>query len=98
MGSVNKNTDPETELFEEFEVLLAHVAAGWRGLHITGQDEKALDVVNLYHAVVKMLWGWGWRGQGLLPDEELPEKYMPECYLKYWKEMHSKSHRDETQP
>jgi hypothetical protein len=70
---------------DSLERELSFLAYTWRGLG-PQDSEEASKVVQRYHEVFAELWELGWDGEGLLPDSELPDKLMPEYYLKRWRE------------
>jgi hypothetical protein len=77
---------------DTFEHILGMLAAGWRGYHTEGKHGRAQDYVSLYHAIMKMMWDWGWRGHYLFPDAELPDEHMPAYFVQYWVEYHKNRH------
>ena len=56
----------------------------WRGLYLKGRPEEEAAVIEEYHSVFAQLWASGWDGEGLLPDEELPDELMPKYYIEKW--------------
>jgi hypothetical protein len=68
------------------------LAADWRGYHKDGKHDMAQDVASLYHAIMKVMWDWGWRGHYFLPDAELPDEHMPAYFVQYWVEYHKNRH------
>jgi hypothetical protein len=48
---------------------------------MTGQD--ADEIVQEYHAVMQQLWDLEWDAN-LDPEEELPDRLMPQYYIDYW--------------
>jgi len=85
MEQPNKETN-----FTAKEAELAHLAYLWRGASQKGNTAEANTLVQQYHASCAELWSLGWRGKGMLPDEELPDESMPDYYMAYWKSEQTK--------
>lgn len=68
--------DPE---LRRLQFLLSNLAAEWREAH--GQPEKQDDIVRTYHQTLHTLYGLGWDAE-LDMDAHLPDKLMPEEYVK----------------
>lgn len=85
---MNNNLENSEE--REFYLL----AYWWRGYHSQGKINEASKIVDRYHELMKKFWETGWRGDDLLPTEELPDELMPKYFLEYWKEINKKIQKD----
>jgi len=74
------------ETVDELESKLVDLARRW----YQASHERS-RVQNEYILVVQDLWDRGWRGDGLEPEDELPEKSMPYYYTEYWRQQAQKS-------
>jgi len=77
---VDKSGYPTEPLLRQLQIKLGGLAVEWRGLHHRG-DEKQNDIVTQYHETMKRLYELGW-DDILDIDAELPDKLMPQEYLR----------------
>jgi hypothetical protein len=76
--------ESKSEMIDALESRLCNLAYYWRGKHSTGAYEAASKIVDEYHATMAELWSLGGHGEGLTPDEELPDELMPDYWLEWW--------------
>jgi hypothetical protein len=73
------------DLVGKLELSLARLANQWRQQHSNNDLDAAQSSVKEYHRIFEELWQLGWRGEGLLPDSELPDHLMSKNYLEQGK-------------
>ena len=72
-------------LWYEGEAMLGRLAARWRSTNQSGETDQSKRLLVAYHEMVHFLWTKGWRGNHLLPEEELPNELMPAYFVEHWK-------------
>jgi hypothetical protein len=91
-SDAEQKDEREASSIYAFEHFLVILAAGWRGYHTEGKHDRAQDIASLYQVFIKVMWDWGWRGDNLAPDAELPDEHMPAYFVQYRMEHHRNRH------
>ena len=69
-----------TAQIPELELELCHTAMNWRAAKHVHKTNEMARLVTYYHDTMAKLQALGWKGEGLLPDEMLPDRLMPAWY------------------
>lgn len=82
-----------TETFQGHELNrlyheLLDLAMRWRGANVQNNIEERERLMKTYHAVIHELFALDWDGN-LDVDGELPDKFLPVEYFRFWDERNS---------